>query len=199
MDQRKTGAFLKELRKEKGITQEQMADELGVSGRTISRWETGSNMPDISLLVEIAEFFDVSIPEIIKGERKSETMKEEAKEVAVSMSDYAKAEKEQLVKSIRNISIVGFIALIIYMLIGKTGVYDSNSVFRILYKISEALIYVTVVMFPLYTTGLLSRLRFKNTYPKFSNIPRPVLKVILFIVIFAAVALIRIFVSKVFR
>ena len=68
MDQRKIGAFLKELRKEKGITQEQMAEELGVSGRTISRWETGSNMPDIGMLVEIAEFYDVSIPEIINGE-----------------------------------------------------------------------------------------------------------------------------------
>ena len=62
MDQIKTGAFLKELRREKGITQEQLAEELGVSGRTISRWETGSNMPDISLLVEIAGFFDVSMP-----------------------------------------------------------------------------------------------------------------------------------------
>ena len=101
MDQIKAGAFLKELRREKGITQEQLAEELGVSGRSISRWETGNNMPDISLLVEIAEYFDVSIPEIIKGERKSEEMKEETKEVAESMSDYAKAEKEQLVKSIR--------------------------------------------------------------------------------------------------
>ena len=71
MDQDKIGAFLKELRKEKGITQEQMADELGVSGRTISRWETGSNMPDISLLVEIAEFFDVSIPEIIRSTKRA--------------------------------------------------------------------------------------------------------------------------------
>ena len=75
MDQIKVGAFLKDLRKEKEITQEQLAEELGVSGRTISRWETGKNMPDISLLVEIAEFFDVSIPEIIKGERKSESMR----------------------------------------------------------------------------------------------------------------------------
>lgn len=48
MDQIKTGAFLKNLRRERGITQEQLAEELGVSGRTISRWETGSNMPDIS-------------------------------------------------------------------------------------------------------------------------------------------------------
>ena len=85
MDQIKTGAFLKNLRRERGITQEQLAEELGVSGRTISRWETGSNMPDISLLVEIAGFFDVSIPEIIKGERKSENMQEEVKEVAETM------------------------------------------------------------------------------------------------------------------
>ena len=41
MDQIKVGAFLKDLRKEKGITQEQLAEKLGVSGRTISRWETG--------------------------------------------------------------------------------------------------------------------------------------------------------------
>ena len=83
------------LRKEKGITQEQFAEHLGTSGRTISRWETGNNMPDISLLVEIADFSDVSIPEIINGKRKSETMKEEVKKVAETLSDYAAAEKEK--------------------------------------------------------------------------------------------------------
>ena len=155
MDQIKVGAFLKDLRKEKEITQEQLAEELGVSGRTISRWETGKNMPDISLLVEIAEFFDVSIPEIIKGERKSESMEEEVKEVAETMSDYAKAEKEELVKSIRNMSIIGLIALAVYMTLRETGFYDRNSFLRYVYGISEALIYVTVLMFPLYTTGLL--------------------------------------------
>ena len=80
MDQKKIGFFLKELRKEKGITQEKIAEKLNVSGRTVSRWETGNNMPDISLLIEIADFFDVSIPEIINGERKSENMNEEVKE-----------------------------------------------------------------------------------------------------------------------
>lgn len=197
MDQIKVGAFLKHLRKEKGITQEKLSEELGVSGRTISRWETGKNMPDISLLVEIAEFFDVSIPEIIKGERKSEDMKEEEKEVAETMSDYAKAEKEQLVKSIRNMSIIGFIALVVYMVLGETGVYNSNSLFRYAYGISEALIYVTVLMFPLYTTGLLSKIRISRSNYIFKSIPWPVMKVIAFIAAFAVAALIRLLISKI--
>ena len=71
MNQQKIGRFLKELRKEKNLTQEQLAEKLNISGRTVSRWETGNNMPDISLLVELAEFYDVSIAEIIDGERKS--------------------------------------------------------------------------------------------------------------------------------
>lgn len=85
MDQKEIGKFLKELRKEKGITQEQFAENLNVSGRTVSRWETGTNMPDISLLVDIADFFDVSIPEIINAERKSDIMNEEVKEVATAI------------------------------------------------------------------------------------------------------------------
>ena len=199
MDQIKIGGFLKDLRKEKGITQEQLAEKLGVSGRTISRWETGNNMPDISLLVEIAEFFDVSIPEIIKGERKSEDMKEETKEVAETMSDYARAEKEQLLKSIRNMSILGLAALLLFMVLNITGAYDRNNLLRYAYGISEALIYVTVVMFPLYTTGLLSKLRINRTNYKFNSIPWPLMKVIAFIVAFAVAALIRILISKIFR
>ena len=47
MDQIKIGKYLQELRKEKGLTQEQLAEHVGVARRTISRWETGSNMPDL--------------------------------------------------------------------------------------------------------------------------------------------------------
>ena len=198
MDQIKIGTFLKLLRKEKNLTQEQLAEQLGVSNRTVSRWENGNNMPDISLLSEIAEFYDVSIPELIYGERKSENMREEAKEVAETMSDYAKAEKETLVKSIRNVSLIGLIALIIYMVLGRTSVYDRNNLFRYVYGISEALIYVTVLMFPLYTTGLLSKIRIRTTNSKFKNIPVPAIKIIGFIAAFAIAALIRIWISKSF-
>ena len=111
MDQIKIGAFLKVLRKEKNLTQEQLAEQLGVSGRTVSRWETGNNMPDISLLVEIAEFYEVTIPELINGERKSETMNENEKEVATTMADYATEEKSEILKSIRNQSLFGVCAI----------------------------------------------------------------------------------------
>ena len=195
MDQKKTGSFLRELRKDQGITQEQFAEKLGVSARTVSRWETGSNMPDISLLSEIADFYDVGISEIIAGERKSDEMNEEVKEVADAMSDYAGAEKAKLLKSIRNLSVIGLVALIVYLVLGKTGANEKNTVFRYASIYSEALIYVTIVMFPLYTTGLLSKFRIKGTGG--SRIPGPALKVIAFIAAFAVAALIRIVLSKI--
>ena len=128
MNQSNIGEFLKELRKEKGLTQEQLAEQFNVSRRSVSRWETGTNMPDISLLVEIAEFFDVSIPEIINGERKSEVMNEDVKEVADKLSDYASAEKETILKNIRSQSIMGTVALIIYCVIELSGAMSYNIV-----------------------------------------------------------------------
>ena len=74
MDLKKTGSLLKELRKEKGMTQEQLAEYLNVSGRTISRWETGSNMPDLDILIELSDYYDIDIRELLDGERKSERM-----------------------------------------------------------------------------------------------------------------------------
>ena len=95
MDQKKIGRFLKELRKEKDITQEQLAEKIKVSGRTVSRWETGSNMPDISLLADLADFYGVSIPEIIDGERKSENMNDEVKVTILAVADYADKQKNK--------------------------------------------------------------------------------------------------------
>ena len=122
MDQIKIGAFLKTLRKEKNLTQEQAAEQLGVSNRTVSRWETGTNMPDISLLVEIAELYGVSIPELIDGERKSENMNEEVKEVVSKMSDYAETEKTTILKNVRTESLLGVCALAVVMLLELFGI-----------------------------------------------------------------------------
>ncbi|MBR5266850.1 MAG: helix-turn-helix transcriptional regulator [Lachnospiraceae bacterium] len=102
MNQVKTGEFLRELRKGKGFTQEQLAEQFNISRRSVSRWETGSNMPDVGLLIEIADFFDVDIREIIDGERKSENMDKE-KETLKKIAEYADTEKAKLKKKVSNI------------------------------------------------------------------------------------------------
>ena len=61
MDQQKIGQFLRECRKEKSITQEQLAEMLGVTNRSVSRWETGSNLPDLDILIEMADYYDVEL------------------------------------------------------------------------------------------------------------------------------------------
>lgn len=71
MNQQKAGEYLKSLRREKGLTQEQLAERFSVSSRTVSRWETGSNMPDVSMLVELAEFYNVDIRESLMEKGKA--------------------------------------------------------------------------------------------------------------------------------
>ena len=77
IDQMKIGAFLRDLRKEKGLTQEELAEKFGVSSRSVSRWENGNTMPELGILVELAEYYEVDIKEVIDGERKSEAMEKE--------------------------------------------------------------------------------------------------------------------------
>ena len=93
MDQKVIGGFLKELRKEKGITQEQFAEIIGVSSRSLSRWETGSNMPDLDVLILIADYYEVELREILDGERKSEKMNQELEDTVLKVADYSTNEK----------------------------------------------------------------------------------------------------------
>lgn len=69
MDMEKIGSFLSELRREQGLTQEQLGIELGVSNKTVSRWETGTYMPPVEMLQLLSKKYGVSINEILAGER----------------------------------------------------------------------------------------------------------------------------------
>ena len=102
MDQIKIGALLKDLRKERNLTQEQIADKFGVSQRSVSRWENGNTMPDISILIELADFYDVDLREILKGERKAENMDPDLKETLVLVTDYTNEEKKKIARSLIN-------------------------------------------------------------------------------------------------
>ena len=155
MDQIKIGAFLKALRKEKNLTQEQAAEQLVVSNWTVSRWETGTSMPDISLLPEIAKLYGVSIPELIDGERKSEKMNEEAKEVASRMSDYAESEKTTILKNIKTESLLGVCALVVLMLREILGIHSSGQLIEMVFLYCQVFEYVSVLMVFFHASGLL--------------------------------------------
>lgn len=69
IDRAKFGAFVAELRKEKGITQKELAEQLCISDKAISKWETGNSIPDVSLLIPLAEILGVSVTELLESRR----------------------------------------------------------------------------------------------------------------------------------
>ena len=159
MDQRKVGSFLKELRREKGITQEQLAEQLNVSGRTVSRWETGSNMPDIDILVELAELHDVTIPEIIDGERKSENMKNEVKETALALSEYAENINRDIRKKLFWLTVAAIIGMAAFLTIESLGLGTAGSVYEQIASVGLGLGLGMLVVMLLYFSGALGRIK----------------------------------------
>ncbi|HCK87522.1 MAG TPA: transcriptional regulator [Erysipelotrichaceae bacterium] len=125
MDLIKTGNFLKELRKEKGLTQEQLAEQMGVARRTVSRWETGMNMPDLDLLIELSDLYETDLREILSGERKSEKMNEELKETVLQVADYSNEEKERLLKRMHWLFLAGLIGFIAFLIIVMFDLQDT--------------------------------------------------------------------------
>ena len=106
IDQIKVGSFLRLLRKEKGKTQEELAEMLGVSSRSVSRWENGNTMPDLVLLVELADYYDVDIREIIDGERRCDRVQSEQKETLLKVADYAEREKKKALNRKKTVILV---------------------------------------------------------------------------------------------
>ena len=89
MDQIKTGKFIAALRREKGLTQEQLGEKLCVTNKTISRWENGNYMPDVEMLSLLSKEFGVSINELISGDR-------------LLAEDFKKAADSNLVAALNN-------------------------------------------------------------------------------------------------
>lgn len=156
MEQQKVGSFLKELRREKGLTQEQLGEKLNVTGRTVSRWETGTNMPDISLLVELAEFYDVSISEIIDGERKSGKMDTEVKETVLKISDYVEEADRILKKRLLTMTFVALAGIVAYVVIKAMDL--TGNVYDFISGLGLGLNVGLLISLVLYLTGTLTKI-----------------------------------------
>ncbi len=160
MDQEKVGCFLKELRLEKGLTQEQLAEKFNISNRSVSRWENGKNMPDISLLVEMAAFYQVGIDEIIDGERKCRDVEVEHKakenEVVAKMAGYANEQRSILLIWVRRVSLIGIVLMTMILAI-QTFQYEPGIVSFVCYVLS-LLAFASMAIIGLHVNGILEKI-----------------------------------------
>lgn len=131
MNQEKIGGFLRELRRERDMTQGELAEILGVTNRSVSRWENGNNLPDLDLLVQVAEYFDVGLEEILNGERKVDEMDKKTKETVLQVADYSNQEKQRMVRRVRWLMLVGLAAFAVYFVIDFCEVGMQSPYFEI--------------------------------------------------------------------
>lgn len=124
MDMAKFGQFLRGQRRAAGLTQAQLAERLGVSNRSVSRWETGNNMPDFDLVIEMAGLFGVSVGELLAGERKEPEMTDPSSapsapqpavpEEMLRTAEYVTEEKARFARPLRWVLLAGLAALLGY-------------------------------------------------------------------------------------
>ena len=116
MDNLKLGNFIKNLRKEKNMTQKDLAKKIGLTDKAISKWERGLSFPDITILNSLAEVFDVDVSEILNGERginkiSNEDIEKKIEE-AVEKVTLKKEKRERRIKLFKKIS--GIISSVVF-------------------------------------------------------------------------------------
>ena len=88
MNQQKIGKFICECRKQKGYTQSQLAEKLGITDRVVSKWETGKSMPDVSIMLELCSILGININELLTGEK-------------ISQAEYQRKAEENMLKIVQ--------------------------------------------------------------------------------------------------
>ena len=137
MNQEKIGKFIASCRKAKNITQQELAEKLGVSDRTIGNWENGRNMPDLSLFKPLCDELDITLNDLLSGEKVSEKeYQEKLEENIINTIDYTNKKIEN-----RN-SFIGLILIVFGILIAITAmtIFPSESSWGSIYSVLGAII-----------------------------------------------------------
>ncbi|MFA5407415.1 MAG: helix-turn-helix transcriptional regulator [Bacilli bacterium] len=131
MDYGKVGSLIATLRKEKGLTQKELADKLGITDRAVSKWERGLGCPDVSLLDDLSRILDVSILEILKGRRLDKDEIVNNKSIIESMN-YSKESFKYKLKRIFNLAAIITITFISIMLVifNLKSIYYMNKTYH---------------------------------------------------------------------
>lgn len=120
MDQQKIGTFLKQLRQERQLTQENLAEIMCVTNRSVSRWENGVNLPDLPTLIQLADFYGVELRELLDGERKPDAMntpetKSATEETARKVADYSNDVMEKVTHRFHYMYLISIATVLIYL------------------------------------------------------------------------------------
>ena len=166
MDLDKIGKFIALNRKNKGLTQEQLAEKLGVTNKTISRWETGKYMPDLSLLKPLSEELGITLNELLSGEKiKEEKIVENTERNILNTIDYSSKKVENEHKKIS----------IILMILGAIISISALTIFN---KESSWCSIYSIIGIIIFVIGLVRNLK------KFKKIQKIGIGIVLFIGIF---------------
>lgn len=112
MDQEMIGKFISSCRKDKELTQMQLAEKLNISNRAVSKWETGKSIPDVSIMLELCEILDITVNELLSGERIT-TMEDYQKKAEQNMVDL-QDKKAKAQKSLFRVNLIwGIIAVVL--------------------------------------------------------------------------------------
>lgn len=182
MDQIKTGNYIAGLRKEKNMTQRELAERINVSDKTISKWETGKSMPDLDCIGKLCETLGVSVNEIISGESLSaDDYSRKAEETIMTLME----ENEKNKKGNMTMTIVGIVMLIIAIIMlffggGSMGMAISPALLIDL----PSLILITVIM-----TGLILLSGKRDKFAVFELIDKSVMSVGIFVCLFTAIVI----------
>ncbi|MBO6127887.1 MAG: helix-turn-helix domain-containing protein [Pseudobutyrivibrio sp.] len=118
LDLIKTGSFISEMRKDKGLTQKQLADQVGVSDKAVSRWETGKGLPDTSIMPELCNALNININELLSGERLDvEAYSGKAEEIMVSLVKDVQENKND-----RKAVVLGLLLGFVLLMLGLVGI-----------------------------------------------------------------------------
>lgn len=122
MDQQKIGTFLKTLRLERHLTQAQLAEHLGVTNRSVSRWETGVNLPDLDLVLELTAYYHITLEEFLDGQRRPdpEASKPDV-ETLLRVADYERSDQARLSRRICGFFLLAIGAFVVYGVLNVLG------------------------------------------------------------------------------
>ncbi len=124
MNQEKIGKFIAELRKEKNMTQEQLAEKMGVTDKSISRWENGKTMPDISMLSILANELNCTIQELLNGRKMTKEELIDLRETINNLVEYESNQQIKKDKKSNKYTIIGIITFVLAIFNNEFGYLD---------------------------------------------------------------------------